>query len=125
MKPKSRPPALCVVAENPKIPEQPHRRSDDLPFILPPVDIGSSFDFQCQCIGLTRWQIERAHQIVGKSRDQDPRYENYKEAVCRVFRLWRVLEAALDQERRETLAILLEHYPKMTRRIMKGMQRQA
>ncbi len=116
----SSPPALAIVADNPKCPFLPARRpADKLPFILPEIDVFSDdkWKFECEMIGLTNWQRNRAWQIVCADPDK---YLSYGQAINRVFHLWRALGAALEWERREVLAILQEHHPAVARKIMKG-----
>jgi hypothetical protein len=119
--------ALRVVAGNPRI-NMPRREqpADDYGFILPPVNVffGELREHKKKLVnaalGMTSAQRELAWRIACKEREK---FLPYIRAVDYVWRVWNVLEAALDQERREILAILLEHYPAAARRIMRSYQR--
>lgn len=109
-------PALRVVAGNPRLnfPRPASRRpGDDVPIILPEINIFAGrkkWLFECELLGLTDWQRNRAWQLVARSEDKS-RYESYRKVNNWVFLLWQALAAALDHERREVLAILQEHHP--------------
>src|SRR5258708_6055860 len=113
----SSPPALAIVADNPKCPFLPARRpADKLPFILPEIDVFSDdkWKFECEMIGLTNWQRNRAWQIVCADPDK---YLSYGQAINRVFHLWRALGAALEREVRAVLALLPERPPALGQKL--------
>jgi hypothetical protein len=124
MRRPSSPPVLRVIDGNPKAPLRRSWRnpSDTIPIILPPLDVfrrgreTRKWDFECTMLGMTTAQRNLVWRISFKERE---RCESYLRAVNRVFHIWKYLEIALDMERREMLAILMEHYPKAARRIMR------
>lgn len=120
-------PTLRMITGNPRcnFPRPRRRLGDSVPIILPAVDLilnGVSHEVELKAMGLTNWQVNRAWQIVGQEPDK-AKYWHYRQAFNRTFLIWRVLTAALDHERREILAILQEHHPAMTKRIMASLQR--
>jgi hypothetical protein len=69
----------------------------------------------------TRTEKKLASQTGEENRDK---YRRYLQATNRVFLLWLAMEAALEWERREILAILQEHHPKVAKRILASLARE-
>lgn len=121
--PEARREALRVIAGNPKC-NQPQRENpaDKFPFILPPLDIKGHYAIESEAMGITRSRRALAWRIVCGSKE-DAFIAAYLRGMDHKIKLWRALEAAIDLERRQTLAILLEQHPNVAKRIMKGLQK--
>jgi hypothetical protein len=122
---KARRPAFRVVEGNQRGNwERLRRRRDNVPIILPEIVVfdKKKWNLECEMVGLTNWQRNRAWQIGCRTEDKE-KYRSYMHAINRVFLIWQALGVALEWERRKILAILQEHHPAMARKIMKSLGR--
>jgi hypothetical protein len=91
-----------------------HELSGKGDIILPPVKL--SYDAMCHAMGMTRHQVNRAFHLACAiaNEDRSQTFRDYTDAQ-------RELEIALDAYRQVLLAALMTEFPKLTRRIMKGV----
>jgi hypothetical protein len=100
---------------------QPRQFDDKYPFILPPIRLSQpkGHEFECAALGVS----DRQFEMIWQARWKAGMSEEFMEAFCNTHRAWRELMAALEAERRVMLAVMMQRYPAMARRIMKGYAR--
>jgi hypothetical protein len=116
-------PAFKVIDGNPAYANQTQRPhpDDGYPFILPAIKTREVLPWAIayDVMGLKRGQVRLAFKAVMSTRG-DGEIPRYIECLDRIVAAKRETALALQALQRETLAILLEHYPAAARRIMRA-----